>query len=394
VSHAHLFSRFLGGDRLHFAAHSHHPWPDVSFEAHQLAWLDAAALMDAKWERVMGEVVPEAQGHIAGRLGLPDPATIAFAPNTHELVGRLVSALAPPVRILTTDGEFHSFRRQAARWEEARRAAVTRVPVEPLDTFPYRFQAAARARDYDLVYASHVFYDSGYVIPDLVGWVRSLPPEGKIVIDGYHGFMAIPTHLGPIAGRAFYLAGGYKYAMAGEGACFMHCPPGQARRPMDTGWYAGFDRLEEGVGSVEYPGDGRRFWGATFDPSGLYRFNAVQRLLDREGLDVGTIHAHVGALQTRLFAATADRGMDLGELVPPESGFSDRGHFLTYRTPQAVALTDALAARRVTIDRRADRVRFGFGIHHTEEDVDRLVDILVDILDDMETTTTPKEAAR
>ena len=46
------------------------------------------------------------------------------------------------------------------------------------------------------------------------------------MIDGYHGFMALPTDFAAIAGRAFYLAGGYKYAMAGEGVCFMHCPPG------------------------------------------------------------------------------------------------------------------------------------------------------------------------
>ena len=39
------------------------------------------------------------------------------------------------------------------------------------------------------------------------------------------GFMARPTDLSDIADRAFYLAGGYKYAMAGEGCCFLHCPP-------------------------------------------------------------------------------------------------------------------------------------------------------------------------
>ena len=201
MSHAGLFSRFLGDGRLHFAAHSHHPWPDVTFDAHQQAWLDAAELMDDKWERVLGEVMPEAQRHIAGRLALPDPTTIAFAPNTHELVTRLVSTLPPPVRILTTDGEFHSFRRQLARWEEGRRVAVTRVPVEPFDTFPYRFLAAARHREHDLTYVSHVFYDTGYVVPDLEGWARALPPDGHVVIDGYHGFMAVPDaarrHLAP-----------------------------------------------------------------------------------------------------------------------------------------------------------------------------------------------------
>ena len=37
-----LFSRALAlsPGRLHFAAHSHHLWPDASFEAQQQAWLD------------------------------------------------------------------------------------------------------------------------------------------------------------------------------------------------------------------------------------------------------------------------------------------------------------------------------------------------------------------
>jgi selenocysteine lyase/cysteine desulfurase len=293
------------------------------------------------------------------------------------------------VRILTTDGEFHSFRRQLARWEEARRVAVTRVPVEPFDTFPYRFLAAARHREHDLTYVSHVFYDTGYVVPDLDGWARALPPDGHVVIDGYHGFMAIPTRLDGIWRRVFYVAGGYKYAMAGEGACFMHCPPGIVRRPIDTGWFAGFEQLEEAPGGVAYPAHGGRFWGATFDPSGLYRFNAVQRLLDREGIEVASVHRHVTALQSRFLASVAEHGIDLGELLPPEQTSGERGHFLTYRTPRAAMLAAMLAERRVTVDRRGDRVRIGFGIYHDDDDVDRLVGVL----DETATMTTAKETA-
>ena len=42
-SYASHFSRFLGAvpGRLHVAAHSHHPWPDVTFAAQEQAWLDA-----------------------------------------------------------------------------------------------------------------------------------------------------------------------------------------------------------------------------------------------------------------------------------------------------------------------------------------------------------------
>jgi len=365
------FSRFLGAvpGRLHVAAHSHHPWPDVTFEAQQAAWLDAARLMDDKWDEVFGVLLPEAAGHITGRLGLSDPAAIAFAPSTHALVMRLLSCLSPPVRILTTDAEFHSFARQAARLEEDGLAAVERVAAEPFATFPDRFATAAGRGGHDLVYCSHVFFNSGYVVPDLAGLVGAVPePEPLVVIDGYHGFMAVPIDLSAVEGRAFYLAGGYKYAMAGEGACFAHCPPGYAERPRDTGWFAGFAQLSgASAGKVAYAPGGGRLLGATLDPTGLYRLNAVQRWLDRLGVSVADIHAHVGALQARFLAAGPHP-----ELLPgTESG--DRGHFLTFRLPDAAAVHAALHAAGVIADYRDDRLRIGFGLYHGDDDVAELL---------------------
>ena len=55
VSFKPLFSRSLSVDpgRLHFAAHSHHLWPDASFEGQLACWEDAATLADAKWDKVI-----------------------------------------------------------------------------------------------------------------------------------------------------------------------------------------------------------------------------------------------------------------------------------------------------------------------------------------------------
>jgi kynureninase len=374
VSYRRWFQSFLRPERLHFAAHSHHLWPDVTHDAHDTAWRDAAEHADHKWDLVLGEVVPEMQRHVAGRLGLPNPATVAIAPNTHELVNRLASSLPRPLRILTTDGEFHSFRRQAERWEEEKLAYVDRVPVEPFATFADRFIDAAHD-GHDLLYLSHVFYDSGFVVPALVALVEALPLDPVVVVDGYHGFMALPTDIGPVADRIFYTAGGYKYAMAGEGACFMHCPRGVVSRPLDTGWFAGFGALEGEQVGVPYAPDAGRFWGATFDPTPLYRFNAVQRLLDAEGVDVPTIHDHVMALAGRFVAGLGDEPA-LGELIPPWGAVADRGHFLTFRSTEAAALQDRLDAAGVVTDRRNDRLRIGFGIYHDAGDVDSLLGIV------------------
>jgi kynureninase len=180
--------------------------------------------------------------------------------------------------------------------------------------------------------------------------------------------MAVPTGLAAIEGRAFYLGGGYKYAMAGEGACFAHCPPGYAERPRDTGWFAGFAELSGGpVGKVAYAPGGGRLLGATLDPTGLYRFNAVQRWLDGLGVTVADIHAHVAALQARFLVAGPHP-----ELVPGTE-VGDRGHFLTFRLPDAAAVHSALHAAGVITDYRDDRLRIGFGLYHDEPDVDELV---------------------
>ncbi|PYR64621.1 MAG: hypothetical protein DMF88_22635, partial [Acidobacteria bacterium] len=45
------YSRFRVTERVLLTGHSHQAWPDVGFEAQQRAWLDAAELVDDKWDR-------------------------------------------------------------------------------------------------------------------------------------------------------------------------------------------------------------------------------------------------------------------------------------------------------------------------------------------------------
>lgn len=367
MTYRQLFTRFLDSDpeRLHFAAHSHHPWPDVTYDAHQRWWEVSARAMDDKWEEFFSDFIPLLRGRLGQLLNLGDGATIAFAPNTHELVNRVFSTLPTPVEIVTTTAEFHSFDRQVRRWEEAGWAKVTRIEAEPFASFSQRFlERSGRA---GLIYLSQVFFDSGFVVPDLPALIGGLPNSSTVIIDGYHGFMARPLDLGPIADRAFFVAGGYKYAMAGEGAAFMHCPPGWGERPVDTGWYAGFGGLTERVDEVFYGAEGDRFWGATQDGSGLYRLEAVLAMLEANAITPMMIQDHVADLQQQFL----DRCPALGELLPPPE--FERGSFLTFRRRDANSLYQHLHSRRVITDHRGDRFRIGFGIYHEPEDVSRLV---------------------
>jgi selenocysteine lyase/cysteine desulfurase len=371
------FSLFLGADpaRLHFAAHSHHPWPDATRAAQMEAWDTAARLQDGKWEAILGPLWSDCQALVARQLGLPDPRTLVFAPNTHEFVVRILSSLPTggPPRILTTDGEFHSLARQLARLEEEGLVAVTRIPAEPHATCLERLCEAARRR-FDLIWVSEVFFASGFALEGLEA-LAGAAGEAVLVVDGYHAFMARPVDLSRLAARAFYVAGGYKYAMAGEGCCLLHAPPGWLARPRATGWYAAFGALAGPQGEVGYAADGWRFMGATFDPSGLFRLRAALRWFEARGLTTAMVRAHAHALQARFVAGLAGTGLDPARLVVPLEE-PRRGNFLTFDLPDAEAWQARLAALNVVTDRRASRLRFGFGIHQTEAEVDALIERL------------------
>jgi kynureninase len=383
------FSRFRMANprRINLAAHSHHDWPNVTFEAQMRCWDDAARLAGDKWRVVLGELIPSVQEGIAAILNLPDPSTIAIAPNTHEFLRRILSCFpaSRPVSILSSDAEFHTFRRQVARLEEDGVAACTYVPAAPCATFPARFQEAAAKGGHDLVFVSQVFYTSSATSGPVEALAAAVPDSDTlVVVDGYHGFMARPTDLSKVAARVFYMAGGYKYAMAGEGVCFLHCPPDYGPRPRDTGWFAEFGALAAAPGkTVGYPTSGSRFLGATFDPVGIYRMGAVLAWMAANDLGIEQVHAHARMLMEHFLARLEPlglRGLMRADLVTPFGDGAAHGNFLSFRAPHAGAIEAALATADVHADHRGDRMRFGFGLATTLEDVDVAIERMAEVL--------------
>ena len=373
------FSYFLGTNPgfLHAAAHSHHPWPDVTEAAHRQYWLISATQVDRKWQSVVDGVEERAKVHVARLIGAPAPEQIVFAPNVHEFCARLYSCLPldRPARVLSSAHEFHSFTRQTRRLVEAGRVSWETVPADPYDSFAARFAARLASEKWDMVWLSHVFFDSGFRVDDLEALVRVGFDDGIFVIDGYHAFCALPVDIGPFAQRAFYTAGGYKYAMAGEGACFLAVPPGNTLRPVNTGWWGDFESLAKPQeGPVGYSPSAESFRGSTADLSGLLRFNAVWDLMDSLGVTPATIHAHVDALEAQFLDGLDALGLarlQTRHLVPPRG--VPRGNFLTFDCPDAEDIELRLKSANIYMDRRGTRLRFGFGVYHDAEFIDQLL---------------------
>ncbi|GAA3548911.1 kynureninase [Amycolatopsis ultiminotia] len=357
------YSRFAVADRLLLSAHSHQAWPDVAEDGLREAFADAARDVDEKWGRAFAKAEELREG-FRGLLSDPN-GEYALGANTHELVLRLLSAieLRKRPRLVTTDGEFHTLRRQLARLAEEG-VEVVRVPVHPVPTLAERLAAEVDGRT-AAVLASAVLFETARIVPGLAhlaGVCRDHSAE--LVVDAYHALGVVPFPLHDLGlTNAWVLGGGYKYLQLGEGNCFLRLPAhAQELRPVITGWYAEFGALsdERRPGEVAYAAGGDRFAGATYDPSSHYRGVRVQRFFAEHGLTphfLREVSRHQVGLLARCFdelglpedVVTRDRD------TPPEG----IGGFLSLRSPQAAQLCAALAGRGVRTDSRGHYLRFG-----------------------------------
>ena len=367
------YSKFLANhqDVQHFACHSHHYWPDVTREAVLEYWDDSAKYVDGKWEYIFTHKIPETQKLIADELQLSSHQNIVFAPNTHEFVFRLLSSLPKNKinKILSTDSEFHSFDRQINRSAEENYIHYDLVPTQPFDTFSARFIQKIKSEKYDMIFFSHVFFNSGMAVKDLEEIVAAVTDTDTIiVIDGYHSFMALPINLSKLEDKIFFLAGSYKYAQGGEGACFMVCPKNSTLRPEYTGWFAELENIEGHTTEVFYPNTALRFAGSTMDFTALYRLNSVLKLFKSIHLNAEKIHHYIQGLQASFLIELAEQKHHyLTEKNILSVDYQHHGHFFSFALPSpdhARKCHDELKKHGILTDYRGSRLRFGFGLYH------------------------------
>lgn len=357
------YRHFRVAERLLLTGHSHQAWPDVALDGQREAFDDAAMYADEKWPRAFAKAERLRAG-VRALLGDPD-GEVALAGSTHDLVIRFLSALdlKRRPRLVTTDGEFHSLRRQAARLAEAG-LDVLRVAARPVDTLAERLAAEVNDRT-SAVLVSAVLFEDSRIVPHLETLAEACTTRSvELLVDVYHALGVLPYTLSDRGlDSAWIVGGGYKYLQLGEGNCFLRLPPHAAEmRPIITGWYAEFIDLEHAADptAVMYPRGAAAFAGSTYDPTSHYRAACVLDFFEEHDLTpqrLRELYLH----QVALLAETFD-ALD----IPDALLTRDRTHplekyggFLALHSPHAERLQSALAQAGVLTDSRRETLRLG-----------------------------------
>ncbi len=364
------YSRFRVSERLLLTGHSHQAWPNCGFDGQAESWSDAAEFVDQKWDHAF----ERAEQVRAGYRRMLDDANgeIALGSSTHELGVRFLSAL--PLRkrpkIVTTDGEFHSLRRQLERLAEES-MEIVKIAALPTSTLADRICAAIDDRTAAAIVSS-VLFRNALIVPHLGQVAETCRQVGaEMLVDAYHTLNVVPfSVVDEGLESAFVTGGGYKYCQLGEGNCFLRVPPDCALRPVITGWFAEFEdlSLDTATHGVRYGAGAARFAGSTYDPTSHYRAARVFQFFESYRLTPRLLR-EVSQHQIRVLSSAFD-ALDVDPDVvardrntPPEQ----LGGFLALETRHAARLHQGLLHRGVSTDWRDMLLRFGPAPYLTDD---------------------------
>jgi kynureninase len=218
--------------------------------------------------------------------------------------------------------------------------------------------AEALGDDVALLMLTHVHYKTG-AMHDMAALTRAAHEAGALVLwDLSHSTGAVPVDLNG-AGADFAVGCGYKYLCGGPGApAFAFVAErhhAQLAQPL-TGWFGHAAPFAFSDDYAPAPGITQLLCG-TSPVLGLAALEVGVELIAEIGVE--RLYGKSQALSEFFLAALAQLGVTL-ELVSPAASDA-RGSQLSFRHPEAYAISQALIARGVIGDfRDPDVLRLGF----------------------------------
>jgi len=295
---------------------------------------------------------------------------VAVTTSVSQGVSGLVSALdlrGERNRIVISEYEFPTIG-QIAHAQELRGAEVVHVlPVADGSIPAERFTEAIDERT-ALVCCTTLSYRSGHR-HDVAAIAEAAHAAGAIVLaDSYQACGAVELDVRSL-GADVVTGGTVKYLLGTAGLGFMWVTPEvrEALVPTQTGWFADEDIFAMSIADYSPHASARRFDAGTPPVPSLYAGVAGLSLVEEAG--VPAIEAHVAGLVDRLLD-----GLDaLGATVVTPRDPRRRGPLVCIRARDVGELVEALAADRIVVSSREDKLRVALHLYNVDQDVDTLL---------------------
>ena len=295
---------------------------------------------------------------------------VAVTTSVSQGVSGLVSALdlrGERNRIVISEYEFPTIG-QIAHAQELRGAEVVHVRPDADGSIPPERFAEAIDERTALVCCTALSYRSGHR-HDVAAIAEAAHQAGALVLaDSYQACGAVELDVRSL-GADVVTGGTVKYLLGTAGLGFMWVTPEvrEALVPTQTGWFADEDIFAMSIADYSPHASARRFDAGTPPVPSLYAGVAGLSLVEEAG--VPAIEAHVAGLVDRLLD-----GLDaLGATVVTPRDPRRRGPLVCIRARDVGELVETLAADRIVVSSREDKLRVALHLYNVDEDVDTLL---------------------
>jgi kynureninase len=334
----------------------------AALAAPEPVWFECIFPQLALVKRLLGELL----GASPGQLGI--------MLNVSHAISSVASALNFPPgrnRIVLSELDFPT---AAQIWlaQKRRGAEVVFVPSDDGRTIEVERYLEAIDERTALVCLNRVLYQSGALL-DVKPICAAARAAGALsLIDDYHGAGAVPVDLGEV-GCDLYTAGVLKWLCGGPGLAFIYARDEVPARlePTLTGWWGRSDPFAFEPRELSYHASARRFEIGTHAAPVAFLAQGGLELILEAGVE--RIRERQLALGERVIAQADEAGL---AVLSPRAGAGRGGSVTLEVGADAERLAERLFAADVCVDARGVGIRVAPHFFNTEEDVDRLFEVL------------------
>ncbi len=304
-------------------------------------------------------ILEDTRNHLGTFFNCP-PERISLVPNFSLGMNLLLEGLAEDSRILTLEGDYPSL-----TWPFLSRGfAVDEISVG--EGLEQRISESLSEAPLTVLAVSLVQWVNGVLItPEFLKKIKQRFPHVLIIADAtqYAGAFHLDFE---DSGIDVLGASGYKWMLGGNGNGFMLFSEtaGPRIRVVSTG----FNSVNADLSKKDRISFSRRFEPGHLDTLNFGSLNYALGIL--EDLGMTAIDEYNCALSEKVRAALGDLGM-----LP--SFVSDRErHSMIFNIPEPGGRYAHLKAHDIICSARGGGIRFGFHCYNTENDLDKLIEVL------------------